>query len=210
MRADYCLNSMPTHLVVGLRHKPARSVRAGAVRPPGGAVSSSWRSRPGAASGKTSRFYGGDLLDQPGHHPESGTPPHGIHARTGVILGAYAFDDGPGRRLTRLSPAQRIQAALAQGEKVHPGYRQLVERGISVAWVPDEPRAGVLDPLDRRGDARPFRDAAEPHRPALYGGRSDQLPPGMAGRAPSSRPTMPCGTSSGGSGRREPPADSPW
>ena len=61
-------------------------------------------------------------------------PPHGIHGDSGVILGAYAFDDGPGRRLTRLSPAERVEAALAQGERIHPDYRQLVDRGVSVAW----------------------------------------------------------------------------
>ena len=61
-------------------------------------------------------------------------PPHGIHGGDGVILGAYAFDDGRGLRLTRLSPAERIEAALAQGERVHPDYRQHVGRGVSVAW----------------------------------------------------------------------------
>ena len=33
-----------------------------------------------------------------------------------------------------MSPAERVEVALVQGEKVHPGYRQHVERGLSVAW----------------------------------------------------------------------------
>ena len=72
-------------------------------------------------------------------------PPHGIHGSTGVILGAYTFDDERGLRLARMSPAERIEAALAQGERVHPDYRQHVERGLSVAWS----RMKLQEPVGR-------------------------------------------------------------
>ena len=134
-------------------------------------------------------------------------PPHGIHAGTGVILGAYAFDDEPGTRLTRLSPAERIEAALAQGEKVHPDYRRHVGRGVSVAWY----RMNHVLGCSTRWTDEAMRDHfATLQNPA---GRhymvGDQIShhPGLAGRAPSSRPTMRCGTSTGGSGRPAPPAE---
>lgn len=33
-----------------------------------------------------------------------------------------------------MTQEQRIEMMLAQGEKVHPGYRQKVEKGITIAW----------------------------------------------------------------------------
>lgn len=35
---------------------------------------------------------------------------------------------------TKMPQAQRIEALLQQGEKVHPNYRQQVEKGITIAW----------------------------------------------------------------------------
>ena len=132
VRADYCLNSMPVHLVVGLRHNlPPRYVRALSAPGRGRLVKLAFQAQ--RRFWEDEHIYGGISWTNQ-DITQIWYPPHGIHAGTGVILGAYAFDDGPGRRLTGLSPAQRIQAALAQGEKVHPGYRQLVEHGISVAW----------------------------------------------------------------------------
>jgi monoamine oxidase len=51
-----------------------------------------------------------------------------------VVLGAYAF--GPASyALAGMAPAQRIEAALAQGSVVHPAqYRQEFLNGASVAW----------------------------------------------------------------------------
>ena len=39
-----------------------------------------------------------------------------------------------GSRLANMSPAERIELAIRQGEKVHPGYREHIENGVSVAW----------------------------------------------------------------------------
>ena len=132
VRADYCLNSMPAHLVVGLRHNlPPRYVRALSAPGRGRLVKLAFQAR--RRFWEDEQIYGGISWTNQ-DITQIWYPPHGIHAGTGVILGAYAFDDEPGYRLTRLSPAERIEAALAQGEKVHPGYRQLVGHGISVAW----------------------------------------------------------------------------
>jgi monoamine oxidase len=61
-------------------------------------------------------------------------PSHSIHAKKGVILGAYTFAGAAGDKFARMTPAQRIDLAIRQGEKVHPGYARFVEHGVSVAW----------------------------------------------------------------------------
>ena len=132
VRADYCLNSMPAHLVVGLRHNlPPRYVRALSAPGRGKLVKLAFQAR--RRFWEDEQIYGGISWTNQ-DITQIWYPPHGIHRGTGVILGAYAFDDEPGMRLTQMSPAERIEAALAQGEKVHPEYRRHVGRGISVAW----------------------------------------------------------------------------
>ena len=59
-------------------------------------------------------------------------PPHGIHKAKGIILAAYNFGGGMG--FTKMSQAERVEAALAQGEKLHPNYREMVEKPITIAW----------------------------------------------------------------------------
>lgn len=59
-------------------------------------------------------------------------PPHGIHKEKGVVLAAYDFVGG--MHFTGMTQEQRIEAMLQQGEKVHPDYRQQVEKGITIAW----------------------------------------------------------------------------
>lgn len=52
---------------------------------------------------------------------------------SGVLLGAYGF--GPtSYKFNTLTPEQRIEAALAYGEQIHPQYRQEFKSGTSWAW----------------------------------------------------------------------------
>ncbi|MBL0163406.1 MAG: flavin monoamine oxidase family protein [Xanthomonadales bacterium] len=61
-------------------------------------------------------------------------PSHGYHGNgKGVLLGGYLY--GPdAMRFTAMTPAQRIQAAVAQGSQIHPQYPAEFDNGISVAW----------------------------------------------------------------------------
>jgi monoamine oxidase len=63
-----------------------------------------------------------------------GYPSHGLGAPgPGVLLGAYVW--GPNAfTMTGMSPAQRVEVALAQGSVLHPAYRQEFDVGMSVAW----------------------------------------------------------------------------
>ena len=64
-------------------------------------------------------------------------PPYGYHRRKGILIGAYIWDDRPGQgeRFGGMSPAERLQAAIAEGERLHPGYAAEIENGVSRAWA---------------------------------------------------------------------------
>ena len=62
-------------------------------------------------------------------------PANGYHRGKGVILGAYIWDDEPCMRFARMSPPERLQAAMTEGERIHPGYAAELESGVSRAWA---------------------------------------------------------------------------
>ena len=66
-------------------------------------------------------------------------PSNGYHRDKGIILGAYifgvrGFEQDTALRFAAMSPAQRLQAAIVAGERIHPGYGNKVEAGVSRAW----------------------------------------------------------------------------
>ena len=132
LAADYCLNNIPTHLVPGLRHNlPAPYARS--LTAPGRGKLFKLAFQAERRFWEDDGIYGGISWTSQ-DITQIWYPPHGIHGEKGVILGAYVFDDPIGARLARLSPAQRIDLALSQGERIHPQYRRFVGRGVSVAW----------------------------------------------------------------------------
>jgi monoamine oxidase len=69
-------------------------------------------------------------------------PTAGIHQRTGVLVGAYIWSDDIGTKFAGMTVAQRLEAALVDGEKLHPDYRQWLTKGVAVAW-PKIPYSGA-------------------------------------------------------------------
>ncbi|MEN9226731.1 MAG: flavin monoamine oxidase family protein [Thermostichus sp. HHBFW_bins_43] len=63
-------------------------------------------------------------------------PSSGFHQDKGILVGAYIWSNDIGERVGSLSLADRLELAIADGEKLHPGYRgELeVETGLSIAW----------------------------------------------------------------------------
>jgi monoamine oxidase len=61
-------------------------------------------------------------------------PSAGIHQRKGVLVGAYIWSDEPGEKFAAMPPPARLEAALADGERLHPDYRRHLTNGVSVAW----------------------------------------------------------------------------
>ena len=62
-------------------------------------------------------------------------PAAGYHRNDGVILGAYIWSHTPGWRYTDLSPYERAQAAIEEGEHLHPGYANEIAAWVSRAWA---------------------------------------------------------------------------
>lgn len=62
-------------------------------------------------------------------------PSTGFHARTGILKGAYIWDDKSAERIGALNPADRLAAAIESGAKMHPAYARDLHHGISVAWA---------------------------------------------------------------------------
>lgn len=61
-------------------------------------------------------------------------PSAGIHQSNGVLVGAYIWTQDIGDKFAAMPPAQRIEAALADGERLHADYRKHLVRGVTVAW----------------------------------------------------------------------------
>ena len=62
-------------------------------------------------------------------------PCNGYQQPKGVLVGAYIWSSAPGRRYSAMSAPERLRAALAEGEPLHPGYAGEMECGISRAWL---------------------------------------------------------------------------
>ncbi len=132
LQADYCLNSIPAHLLRGLRHNLPADYAASLSKIDRGelmkiglqAAERFW---------EADRIYGGISWTHQ-DITQIWYPPHNIHGRKGILIGAYTFMPGAADRLARLDPEQRIAEAIRQGEKIHPGYGRYIENGVSVPW----------------------------------------------------------------------------
>jgi len=61
-------------------------------------------------------------------------PSHGYHTSKGILIGAYIWDPAAVQRYAAMSPAERRAAAVADGERMHPGYGTKVGAAASVVW----------------------------------------------------------------------------
>lgn len=147
LRADYCLNNIPTHLMAGIPNN-FDSEYLGALRyvKRGAAYKSAFQAK--TRFWEEEDIYGGiTWVNAPIR--QIWYPSHGFHKAKGIVLSAYDF--GGGMHFTQMTQQQRIEAALAQGEKVHPNYRQQVEKGITVAWHRMNHMLGCAAIWERRG-----------------------------------------------------------
>ncbi len=61
-------------------------------------------------------------------------PTAGLHQKKGVLVGAYIWSQKEGEAFAAKAPERRLEDALADGELLHPGSRQWLGRGVTVAW----------------------------------------------------------------------------
>lgn len=130
LRADYCINCIPSHLLIGINNNFPEEYRA-ALRyiRRGEAYKSAFQAK--RRFWEDEDIYGGISWT---NHPiqQIWYPSHGFHKQKGIMLSAYNY--GSGMQFTQMSQQERIAVALAQGEKIHPGYSQHVEKGMTIAW----------------------------------------------------------------------------
>jgi len=132
IQADYCLNCIPKHLLVGIDNNvpdeyltALKSIGRGKLYKIGIQMSERFWER--------ESIYGGISWTSQ-EIEQLWYPPHNVHGQKGVMLGAYTFDGDNAEFFARMNPAERFEAALAQGEKIHPQYRRYAETAVSVPW----------------------------------------------------------------------------
>lgn len=130
LQADYCFNCIPGHLMSGIPNNfPADYMTALKYMRRGEAYKAAFQAK--ERFWEKEDIYGGiTWVNAP--IQQIWYPPHGIHKDKGVILAAYNY--GGGMFYTRMSQAQRVEELLVHGEKVHPNYRRLVEKPVTIAW----------------------------------------------------------------------------
>jgi monoamine oxidase len=62
-------------------------------------------------------------------------PSAGLHQSKGILVGAYIWSDALGEAFAGKTLAQRAADAIADGERIHPGYGTTLGKGVSVAWA---------------------------------------------------------------------------
>ena len=130
--ADYCLNSIPGQLLSGIANNFSADFRARlATRPRGRLAKIGFQMK--ERFWEHEEIYGG--ISWTGQDiGQIQYPSHGFNSRKGVLVGGYYLQQDVADRFTAMSAQERIEAALAQGEHLHPGYRNYMENGVSVAW----------------------------------------------------------------------------
>lgn len=129
--ADYCFNSIPSHLMAGIPNNLPADYCKGL-----NSLGRGWGFK--LALQMKERFweregiYGGTTFTSQ-KIGEIWYPSNNIHGKKGVVLGAYEFYD-PTQFFDRMTPDERIDYAAKCGEKIHPGYSGYIEAGVSVPW----------------------------------------------------------------------------
>ena len=130
--ADYCLNSIPLNILAGIEHNFPRDYAAAlAAVPPGRLFKIGLQAS--RRFWEDEDIYGGISWTSQ-DISQIWYPSHGIFSRKGIVLGAYTFGDDGGTKFAKLTPDERIETAIRQGERIHPAYRQHIENGVSIVW----------------------------------------------------------------------------
>ena len=129
--ANYCFNSIPTYLMAGIPNNLPDDYRKGLS-----SLKQGWGVKIGLQMKE--RFweregiYGGTTSTSQ-RISQIWYPSHGINSKKGVVLGAYQFMDTSGF-FDRMTPEERIAYAAKCGDKIHEGYSDYIESGVSVVW----------------------------------------------------------------------------
>ncbi len=98
-------------------------------------------------------------------------PGHDIHAKKGIILGAYIWNQENIEYFSELPLAKRLEVAAKQGSAIHPQYASYIEQGISIAWnrMNYMMGCGTRIPMDKHEEFFPVVQKVEGNRHFLIG-----------------------------------------
>jgi len=131
LSVDYCFNNIPTHFMSGIPNNlPDDYRRALSALQPGNffKIGLQMKERFWESEG----IYGG-ITNTSQRINQIWYPSHGIHSKKGVLLGAYAFYN-QSNFFERMTPEERIAYAAKCGDKIHAGYSDYIENGVSIPW----------------------------------------------------------------------------
>lgn len=133
LEADYCIATLPPHLLAGLRHNLGPDVQRGLTRCKpfnGGKIGLEYRSRFWEID---HRIYGG-ITETDLDLTHLWYPAQGFHSPRGVLVGYYNTGE-KADFYAGLSPAAREARAVEQGVRIHgPKHRTELAGSFSIAW----------------------------------------------------------------------------
>lgn len=132
IQADYCLNSIPMHLLPGLHHNFPKGYFT-SIASAKGVTATKVALQVSERFWEKEGIYGG-MSSTNQSIRQLWYPSQGIHSKKGIMLGAYMYNEEDNKALARLTLEQRLQTVIEQGEKIHPHYGNYVEAGVSVPW----------------------------------------------------------------------------
>ena len=97
-------------------------------------------------------------------------PSAGIHRRKGILVGAYIWSNDIGDKFAALTPSARLEAALADGERLHADYRRDLTRGVSVAWKNVAYSGGAWSEWSKEARASHYATLLNGDGPFLFAG----------------------------------------
>ena len=169
--ADYCISTMPPLLLGNLdgnlMDTQSRLILRGIENMP--ACKVGWQAKSRFWQ-KQNRIYGGiswtsDIIS------EMWYPSSGFDQDTGVLTGAYNRGWNA-REFQQKTREERIEAALAGGEKLHPGFRDEVYRdtGLTIAWakMPYQVGGWVNNPAENQPELYQQLNALNPLGNKVY------------------------------------------
>ncbi len=131
LHADFCFNSIPSHLMKGIPNNFSKDYNDGLVAlGPGNFFKLGLQMK--ERFWEREGIYGG-ITSTNQRIRQIWYPSHGIQHQKGVVLGAYTFW-GQSNFFERLTPQERIRYAGECGDKIHKGYSDYIEAGVSVPW----------------------------------------------------------------------------
>lgn len=132
LSADFCFNSIPVHFLSGIEHnfpKDYADALAAMTRNNFHKIGLQMKRR----FWEDEEIYGGITFTSQQIN-QIWYPSHGIHKQKGVVLSCYSFGADQAAFFERMSPEERIRFAGQAGDKIHKGYSDNIEAGVSVPW----------------------------------------------------------------------------